>query len=102
MEFEELKTHDGEEVTLLGKRFRFCIESDLGGEWAIFYCLDEPLEIWATLNYDIRGIPISLRVNGEVIGYDAYQGEVENWNHYLKIVEEKTFKLLLEKAKQNR
>ncbi len=36
MEFNELFAYEGTEMEICGRTFKFSIEDDLGGEWAIF------------------------------------------------------------------
>jgi hypothetical protein len=108
MEFKDLIKHDGEIVTFLGENFKFVIDwngsNDVAtfstlkvmrfwdnkeGEEIIFNNLLEKCSIWATLNFEIRGVPLQVD-NGLTlndIGQDIYYGEVKSWSEYLQIVE---------------
>jgi len=84
---EDLKKHNGEHVKILGKEFTFFVDSDLGGDWCVFgndFC-----SIYATLNLECIGVPISIRDKDGVdnVGDTCYLGTVVDWKHYLMIVE---------------
>lgn len=87
MELEDLKEHIGEKVTINGREFTFQFIYDSGGTWAIFE--SKKYWIWATLNYEERGVPIDITdesgcvVEGRLF---AYKGEVKDWENYVSIV----------------
>jgi len=91
MEFKDLKNHVGQTVTLDGEFFTFGIEGDMGGDWAVL--VNEEFYIYATLNYEYRGVPIQIhKIDDGVFApapfyVDGFTGEVKDFADYLKIVE---------------
>jgi hypothetical protein len=99
MEFKELYDFDEKEVEIAGRKFKFVVWSDSGGEWSGFKEIKEDPEqigifIYATLNYEGRGIPVDVEINPEEEhkNCEHYLGEVKDFEQYVKIV-----KLLSEK-----
>ena len=87
MELEELRKYENKKVAIANHNFKFDgVWSDSGGEWASF-SENDGLFIYATLNYEGRGIPIDVSdMDGNLIDCDHYLGEVKDWQQYLQLV----------------
>jgi hypothetical protein len=93
MELEDLAEYEGTVVTMANIDFKFDgVWRDMSGEWATFSQVENPEKdesyfIYATLNYDGRGIPIDvLTINTNSIDVDQYSGEVTDWKMYVALV----------------
>ena len=85
MEFEELLKHKGETITLLGEQFKICYDEMCGTIY--LGKLGEEFVMYATLNYDMRGIPFEVD-DGIDNFFHAYEGEVKDFEDYVKKVEQ--------------
>jgi len=85
----EAKERNKHIVLLCGNQFLFSIESDCGGDWYVFTSQDLGISIWATVNWEVVGVPVSIRnLDGDVNYEDkVHEGEIASWDHYVKIVE---------------
>lgn len=96
---DDMVMYEGKTANIGGMTCKFFIDHDLGGDLHAFDCGDDRV-ILATVDYDdIRGVPVQLNEDGEMIDSDNYYGDVSDWNHYVKIVDSIITPILKDKGK---
>ena len=88
----EIKT--GDKVDILGKTFVIDIECSLAGEFVVWQDENSLMRIYATPNFEVDCIPIQVDYDTYNIAFECYEGKINNYEDYKKIVAEKIEKLL--------
>ena len=80
---------EGDELKILGRTYVSHIQDDLAGEFVVWSDKNSLMSVYATPNWECEGIPFLVEYDYVTITTESYEGKVENYEHYKKIVKEK-------------
>ena len=78
----------------MGRKYVLNIQDDLAGEFAVWSDENSFMRIYATPNFEIKGVPVQLEYDCYLIAVDGYEGEINGYDQYKQIVKEVAEKLL--------
>jgi hypothetical protein len=90
----DIVKHQGHSIEVNGKKFDLYFDSDLSGDYAIWFTDD--FRVYATPGWEGHAIAIALHGADNDVDYDVenYDSTVRDFEHYVEIVKEHTKKML--------
>jgi len=80
---------EDDELVVLGRTYVLHIQDDLAGEFVVWSDKNSLMSVYATPNWECEGIPFQIEYDFMTIATESYEGKIENYEHYKRIVKEK-------------
>ena len=84
----------GDKLEMFGRTFVLYIDYSLGGDFVVWADENSPMRVYASPNFEIKGVPIQIDYESFNVGLGCYEGKINDYEHYKQIVKEEFEKLM--------
>lgn len=86
---------EGDKLEIMGRTYILDLDHSLAGDFVVWSDEKSFLRIYATPNFDgMIGVPVQIDYDSYNITADCFEGEIDSYEHYKRIVKEIAEKLL--------